>query len=148
VLLCSSHYSQIANGGAGGSRWASVTQSIDKNTGKLIFDSSAKAANNALPFAASAPQFAAFNLDLVNGTVNMIGLPGTSTVQHYIDDGRKPAPVPGMNGTVAPAGVTTKSLPGLYGGFGGNGIALPPDSRIIIRPVPIRNAPVLPATKE
>ena len=43
------------------------------------------------------PLFSSFSVDLRNGTINMIGHAGGVTVQHYIDDGRKLADVPGVN---------------------------------------------------
>jgi tetratricopeptide (TPR) repeat protein len=88
VILFTARYNELINGGAGGNRWVSTTQSIHKRSGKMVYDPGAKPSN-------SAAQFYAFNLDLKNGTINMIGF--TGTIQHYIDDGRKPADVPGTN---------------------------------------------------
>ncbi len=51
-----------------------------------------------------------------NGTVNMPGT--TGTIQHYIDDGRKPADVPATNvGGIN--GPLPRNVPGLRNGLGG-----------------------------
>ncbi len=92
ILLFTARYSELMNGGA--NRWVSLTQSIDKRTGKMVFDPGARQSN-------SAPQFTGFSLDLQNGTINMTGFVGA--IQHYIDDGRKPADLPGVQVGAAPA---------------------------------------------
>jgi outer membrane protein assembly factor BamB len=82
VLLFSARYNEIVRGGLGGQRWVSVTQSIDKRTGKMIYDPIQPRLNNGV-----SPQFYAFQLDLKEGTINFIGYNGS--LQHYVDDGRK-----------------------------------------------------------
>ena len=140
ILLFSARYNELINGGAGGNRWVSMTQSIDKRSGKMVFDPGAKPSN-------SAAQFYAFNLDLKNGTLNMIGFSGT--IQHYIDDGRKPADVPGMNvgAAYSPYGpygnlanpYAPMAQPGAIGGMPAN-----PINGVIIRRLPLQPVPVQP----
>ena len=99
VLMFSSRYMELLPGG--GNRWVSFTQSIDKRSGKMIYDLGPKSVGYAI-------QFQRLNVDLKNGTINMIGLNG-NTIQHYIDDGRKPADVPGVSvgSKTAPQGTPT-----------------------------------------
>jgi outer membrane protein assembly factor BamB len=88
VILLSARFEELLNGGAGGNRWVSVTQSIDKRSGKMVFDPPRPKLTN------SAAQFSAFQVDPKNGTITMIGF--TGAIQHYIDDGRKLADAPGI----------------------------------------------------
>jgi outer membrane protein assembly factor BamB len=89
ILLFSSRHNDLINAGAGGYRAIYMTQSINKRNGKMIFDPGPRAGQP------NAPQFTTFSVDLKNGTINMVGF--TAIVQHYLDDGRKPADVPGIN---------------------------------------------------
>jgi outer membrane protein assembly factor BamB/tetratricopeptide (TPR) repeat protein len=82
VLLFSARYAESLRGGFGAQRSVSVTQSIDKRTGKMIYDPINPRISNGV-----APQFFAFTIDMKEGTINMIGY--QSIVQHYVDDGRK-----------------------------------------------------------
>src|SRR5262249_57273059 len=109
MLLMSSRFNALINGGAGGNRWVSLTQSLDKRTGKVIFDEGEKPSN-------SAAQFYAFNIDTRGGAINMIG--SMNALQHYIDDGRKPADLPAGAGLVPGQPAT--------GGFGGGAEAMQP----------------------
>jgi outer membrane protein assembly factor BamB/tetratricopeptide (TPR) repeat protein len=125
MLLFSSRYLEPQRGGVGGQRWVSVTQSIDKRTGKMIYDPL-----NARP-GNGQPQFYAFHVDLKNGTVDMVGF--TMTVQHYVDDGRKRPEIesrllpPGRDTTI---GVDVPPPVGIGGVPPGIGV------RPIIRPRP------------
>jgi outer membrane protein assembly factor BamB len=81
VLLFTARYPEMINGGAGGSRWQSMTQSIHKRTGKWVYHPGAEASNGS-------PQYFAYDVDSRAGTISLIGL--TGIVQHYADDGRPP----------------------------------------------------------
>ncbi|MCI0638280.1 MAG: PQQ-binding-like beta-propeller repeat protein [Gemmataceae bacterium] len=130
VLLFTSRFNELIKGGAGGNRWVSLTQSIHKRTGKVIFDPGSRPSN-------SAAQFYAFNLEPRNGTINMIGF--GSTLQHYIDDGRKPADPPNMTG----AGVSAVGNP--YGPGGLNPyLPVQPGIDAGVMPLPVRRvAPLI-----
>lgn len=86
VMLFSVRFNEQIGGGARGNRWVTTTQSLHKGNGKMIFDSGNKPCD-------SRAQYDAFNLDLKAGTINLIGY--GSTLQHYINDGRKVALPPG-----------------------------------------------------
>ena len=109
VLLFSARYNEPINGGLNGFRWLSYTQSINKKDGKFIYDDGPENNN-------SSPQFFSFSVDQRAGTINMVGY--SSVIQHYIDDGRKPAP-PGPN---AGAGLA----PGVDPALANGPFALPP----------------------
>lgn len=130
IILFSSRYNELINAGAGGNRWVSLTQSLDKKTGKVIWDPGPSSSN-------SAAQYFAFNLDLKGGAINMIGF--SNTVQHYVDDGRKPADVPGGGGA------TPGNMPP---GMGNGDPMFFPDGRVIRRPVRVPPAPPLPPVKD
>lgn len=133
VLIFSSRYNELINGGAGGNRWVSVTQSLNKRSGKVIWDPGNRPSN-------SAAQFYAFNFDPRGGAVNMIGFGGT--LQHYIDDGRKAPDVPGA--PMPGAGGPQPGLPGADGVIGPPGVLPAPGVRrpIMIRPVEIEDRPI------
>lgn len=80
ILLFTARYNELINGGAGGNRWVSTTQSIHRQTGKFIHDPPVSGSS-------MAAQYYAFTVDLKAGTINMLGNVGA--LQHYIDDGRK-----------------------------------------------------------
>jgi hypothetical protein len=86
VILFSSRYNQLLQKGNLGSRWVTLTQSIDKETGRMIYDPPDLLPSN------SAPYYQSFNIDMKAGTINMVGFNGT--LQHFIDDGRKTAELP------------------------------------------------------
>jgi outer membrane protein assembly factor BamB/tetratricopeptide (TPR) repeat protein len=144
VMLFSARYNEPINGGMNGFRWQSLTQSLDKNTGKFIYDGGPENNNGA-------PQFYAFNIDQQIGTINMVGYNGV--VQHYIDDGRK-LPQTGQVGTPGSnpygPGLNPYDLnvppgfnPGLPPG-GGIGIPVLPGGKkggIRIMPAPIAPVP-------
>ena len=136
VILFSARFEELLNGGAGGNRWVSVTQSIDKRSGKMVFDPPRPKLTN------SAAQFSAFQVDPKNGTITMIGF--TGAIQHYIDDGRKLADAPGITlGGVqstdpAAGGINPPARAMVPGGFGFPG-PFPGDAPIrrpVIRVVP------------
>jgi outer membrane protein assembly factor BamB len=110
VLLFSARSMEQFNGGMG-MRWQSSTVSLDRRTGKFIYDSSLETGvvnnNNGIP------QFFAFIVDHRAGTINMIGY--NNVVQHYIDDGRKLPQTTGLGGN-----------PGVYGPGWDNPYAQPP----------------------
>jgi outer membrane protein assembly factor BamB len=137
VLLFSSRSLESFNGGMG-QRWQSGTVSLDRRTGKFIYDSSLETGafpnnNNGVA------QFYAFIVDHRVGTINMIGY--NNVIQHYIDDGRKLPQTTGLGNPIGPG-------PG-FGNPNGNlgpfaqpgvgfapGVLLPPiGNRIMRRPV-------------
>lgn len=81
VILFTARYNELLQGGAGGSRSVTNTQSLSKRTGKMIW-----APADPQP-GSNVTQFYNFNVNVKAGTINMIGSGGT--MQHYIDDGRK-----------------------------------------------------------
>lgn len=96
VAIFSVRYNELINGGANGNRWVSITQSINKRTGKMVYDVGPKSSN-------SAAQYYAFQVDQRNSTINLTGYGGT--LQHYIDDGRKVETPVQTKGEVLPPGV-------------------------------------------
>lgn len=127
VLLFSSRYNELIQGGAGGNRWSSNTQSINKHNGKMVWDPGFRQNNGAA-------HYFAFNLDLKGGTINLIGFGGT--LQHYIDDGRK------LSNDIPGGG----ELPPLQGGGAGGGSGIGPGGRIGfpgggVMPIPPNGAP-------
>jgi hypothetical protein len=118
IILFTVRYNEImANGG---NRWVSVTQSIHKANGKMVYDSGAVQTNGA------APMFTALQMDLKTRTINLIGF--ARTVQHYIDDGKGPPPAQGALNM--PAGINQGNF-GYGSAPAGVGQAVPP------RPVPV-----------
>jgi len=117
VILFTVRYNEIMNNG--GNRWVSVTQSLHKSNGKMVYDSGPRQINGA------SPMFSLLQLDLKARTVNLIGFSGS--VQHYVDDGKGPPPQPGamlnpgnppafgMGGPVAPG----QPFGGIPAGAGG-----------------------------
>ena len=67
VLLFSARYIEP---GINVVSWKSLTQSLDKNSGKFIYDNGPENNNGA-------PQFFGFSVDSRAGTINMIGFTGT-----------------------------------------------------------------------
>jgi outer membrane protein assembly factor BamB/tetratricopeptide (TPR) repeat protein len=126
----------------GGNMWVSVTQSLHKANGKMIYDSGPRNINGA------SPMFATFQVDLKTRTVNLIGFSGS--VQHYVDDGKAPPPVGAM---LQPGGNTTATVfPNISGIVPPNG-QLPPGAiplpnlrinRRIVEAVPIQELPANP----
>jgi hypothetical protein len=91
VILFSARYNEAMKA-FGGSQWKTHTQSIDKETGRMIHDPGVQPGN-------SQPNYQNFVIDMKAGTINMIGF--NSTLQHYIDDGRKTAEIPKMVNVIA-----------------------------------------------
>jgi outer membrane protein assembly factor BamB/tetratricopeptide (TPR) repeat protein len=115
VMLFSARYNKLINGGAAGNQWVSMTQSLNKRTGKLIHDPGPRPSN-------SVPYYYTFLVDSKGGSISMVGYGGS--VQHYVDDGRpQPAVPPG-------AGMLPGGPPGGGPMIGGGGfpppIMLPP----------------------
>ncbi len=139
VILFTARVNELINGGTGSVRWLATTQSIDKRTGKVIYDPGARTTSGA-------PQFAAFNVDRKNGTINMIGW--QAILQHYIDDGRTPTDAPGViKGSAASLNSARRQLNQQYGELplpGGLGLmpAFPPNIGVPIRRVPVRMQPL------
>jgi len=98
VVLFTSRYNELLQGGTSGSRWVSHTQSVSKRTGKVVWAGEPQAGN-------SQAGFYTFQIDAKAGTINMIGLNGT--LQHYIDDGRQS---PAVGGQPPAASTKTSSL--------------------------------------
>jgi hypothetical protein len=81
VALFSARYHELINGGVQGGRWVSVTQSLNRRTGKLVY-----APPEHKTAIGMAPQFHTFSIDPKAGTITMVGASGS--VQHYVIDGR------------------------------------------------------------
>jgi outer membrane protein assembly factor BamB len=105
IVLFTARYNE-PNFNTGGNRWVSVTQSLHKGTGKMIYDSGPVGIN-------MAPFFFKFEIDLKSRTVNLLGLSGG--VQHYVDEGKGPPPI--QQG----AQLNPGAQPGLPPGFGFGG---------------------------
>jgi outer membrane protein assembly factor BamB len=123
IVLFSVRYNELAQGGRW-NHWVTATKSINKKTGKLVYDSRPRDYSNP-------HQFYVLNLDAKKGTIDLIG--GTNWVQHYVDDGRKfqdegagkgnlnqPQPKP-----VERLGPQKKDGVRINRGFGGRGRPLP-----------------------
>ncbi len=76
----------------GNARYVSVTKSLQRSNGKEIYDPARPPAGNF-----SIPVFATMSIDPREGTINLIGVTGSDTVQHYVDDGTRRPPA-GDNG--------------------------------------------------
>jgi outer membrane protein assembly factor BamB/tetratricopeptide (TPR) repeat protein len=124
VLLFTARYNEPINGGLNGFRWQTYTQSLDKQSGKFIYDNGPEA-NNA------SPQFFAFTVDPRGGTINLIGY--TGVIQHYLDDGRKPP----QTGQFAPPAADQP-----FGAEGGPAVVGPPG---LVPPGGVAPLPVMPA---
>jgi hypothetical protein len=106
-------------------RWAAL--SLQKANGKLIFDSGARPSDGGA-------QFESFTLDLRGGTINMLG--PRSSIQHYIDDGRKVELPPGVTAMIGPNPLGAPKL---------NAAVPPVPGRVMFNGVIIRRAvPALP----
>jgi outer membrane protein assembly factor BamB len=88
ILLFTARYNQSNN--FVGFQARTHTQSIDKETGRMIYDPGTQTSNGQ-------PSYHRFTIDRKAGTINLIGF--GSTLQHYIDDGRKTAMIPAPQGT-------------------------------------------------
>jgi hypothetical protein len=84
VVVFTARYNEIQMNG--GNRPVSVTQTLHKGNGKMIYDSGPRQING------TAPMFSAFRMDLKSRTINLIGFSGS--VQHYVDDGKGPPQIP------------------------------------------------------
>lgn len=124
VLLFSGRYHELIQGGAAGSRWWSSTRSIDKRSGKMVYDPGAKGSNGT-------PQYFTFMTNPRDGTFSAVGYGGS--VQHYIDDGKGTPPMPKGVGTGpgGPGGVRPPIRPGVQP-------ILPPGVRVPPRVIPPR----------
>ncbi len=71
----------VMNRGGGFQRWQAATRSIDKRTGKLLYDPGPE--DNAQGY-----QYYALNLNVKTGTIDLVG--SQTAVQHYVDDNRRP----------------------------------------------------------
>ncbi len=85
VILFTARYNEIFPNG--GNRWVSVTQSLSKTSGLLIYDSGPRGING------FSPMFSTLQVDMKARTLNLIGFSGS--VQHYVDDGKGPPPMGG-----------------------------------------------------
>jgi outer membrane protein assembly factor BamB/tetratricopeptide (TPR) repeat protein len=130
ILLFSARYVEPVKGQPGNQRWVSVTQSIDKRSGKMIYDPINPRQGN------GQPTFHTFSIDLKAGTLELIGQ--TMTVLHYVDDGRKR---PELESRLLPPG--HDAMPGVGYNVPPGGIGVPPGVgvRPIIRPRPIIRVP-------
>ena len=82
VVFTARHIEMQINGG---NRWVSLTQSLHKANGKMIYDSGPLQINGQ-------PMFSAFQMDLKSRTINLIGF--SKSVQHYVDDGKGAPQIP------------------------------------------------------
>jgi outer membrane protein assembly factor BamB len=84
LLVFTARYNELRPNG--GNTWQSVTQSLSKTNGKMVYDSGAKSVNGV------SPMFALFQIDSKARAVRLIGY--TNSVEHYIDEGKGPPPAP------------------------------------------------------
>jgi outer membrane protein assembly factor BamB/tetratricopeptide (TPR) repeat protein len=123
VVVFTARYNEILINGS--NRWVSVTQTLHKANGKMIYDSGPRQIN-------TSPMFSAFQMDLKSRTINLIGFSGS--VQHYLDDGKGPPQNPQgamLNPRLQDAKSSTLLLnPGLVpaNGFAPPGF-VPPDGK-------------------
>jgi hypothetical protein len=135
VLLFSARYPESVKGGFGSNRWVAMTLSMDRKTGKMVYDPISPRLSN------GAPEYYAFTIDVKDGSINMIGYQGT--VRHYVDDGRPRLEVQGKAGPDNTAPPTVGAFPG-GGRLGGCRPVRPrPIIRqpVIINPPPVQQAP-------
>ncbi|HZZ79968.1 MAG TPA: PQQ-binding-like beta-propeller repeat protein [Gemmataceae bacterium] len=92
VILFTARYHELMPNG--GNRWVSVTQSLSKTSGLLVYDSGPRGINGV------SPMFSTVQIDMKARTLNLIGFSGS--VQHYVDDGKGPPPAQGAG--MAPGG--------------------------------------------
>ena len=83
ILLFTARYIEFRPNG--GNMWQSVTLSLNKTNGKMIYDSGSKQINGS-------PMFALFQMDLKSRTINLMS--HSQSVQHYVDEGKGPPPLP------------------------------------------------------
>jgi hypothetical protein len=96
VLIFTSRYNELINGGAMGNKWVSDTKSFARNSGSLLYPLTSRAlAANGMP------QYASFQVDQRAGTITLYSGGQVPTLQLYLDDGRTPPPV--QESRVAPA---------------------------------------------
>ena len=131
ILLFTARYNEFKPNGS--NTWQSVTQSLNKANGKMIYDA-AKGINGA------SPMFALYQIDLKSRTINLVGY--QLSVQHYLDEGKGPPAMPQGGAMLNPvprdgAGTTVLLKDGLLMPpnvvFPPNG--LNPPVRIMRRPV-------------
>jgi outer membrane protein assembly factor BamB len=79
IVVFTARYMTMQNGGF--QRWVVATRSIDKRTGKLVYDAKPK------DYANGQQQWFTFNINVKKGTIDLVG--NTDGLQHYLDDGRK-----------------------------------------------------------
>lgn len=79
IVLFTARYNELVQGGAGGSRWITHTESLSKRTGKMIWTPAPQPGN-------SQAMFYTLNIDARAATINMVGV--NNTIQHFVDDGR------------------------------------------------------------
>jgi outer membrane protein assembly factor BamB len=148
IVVFTTRYNEILPNG--GNRWVSVTESYHKGNGKMIYDSGPRNING------FSPTFTVFQTDLKTRTINLIGFSGS--VQHYVDDGKAPPPVPGaMRNPGNPFDATTEQARILRGAINQDVgqkkiFMLPPDGllpgdrerilRALIDPLPIDLPPI------
>jgi outer membrane protein assembly factor BamB len=139
ILFTARHMESTPNGG---NRLMSQTQSLQKSNGKMRYESAPS------QFFNGQPMFSSLQLDLKSRTINLIGL--SISVQHYVDDGKGPPPLPQgamLNPGLRPLGAASSTLllqngnPGLMPPIG----FFPPAPRIMRRPIQlnIQNLPPL-----
>lgn len=78
LIVFTARYHEAAKAGVGSNRYVSITQSIDKRTGKVIWDSGPRGSN-------STAYYDRFIVDTKAGTINMPGW--AAMLQHYIEEG-------------------------------------------------------------
>lgn len=91
ILLFTARYNRMfMNGNFRGTTPVSVTQSIDKRNGKMVYSPLSPQ-----PYNGASPRFNSMVVDSKNGTISLVSY--SRILQHFVDDGRSPT------GTVQPA---------------------------------------------
>ena len=85
MILFTARYNEILPQGRG-NQWTSATQSIQKSSGLWIYDNSRQSNGS--------PWFVSLQTDSKSRTVNLIGMSGAQSIQHYIDEGKGPPAYP------------------------------------------------------
>jgi len=142
VVLFTTRYNEPMPNGA--NRWTSVTQSLHKATGKLVYDSGHRTTNGQA-------MFSMFQIDLKSRTINLISY--SQSVQHFVDEGKGPPALPQQGAMANPLQafipVELRDQVDLGGGFvaPGGGARLQPVPPVIIRRPVDREIQVLPVEK-
>ena len=83
ILVFTAGYNETSPNGANKS--VAVTQSVQRSSGKMIYDSGPRATNGV-------PMYVSFRTDPTTRTISLVGY--ARSVLHYIDEGKGPPPLP------------------------------------------------------